>query len=197
MIYHGDCGCPCQLPSHGSTICHPHAGLLQLTLWEYLIILVRYHCHFFFVSTSLVWWSSSQSCPIGFWSTTGIMPQTCLLNIMVARLGRPWPIGIVHNCNSAMFLFLPDLAHFLDIGFINLMQASTCPLLWWWYANDIVCSMLIDLQKCLNFSETKLVPASDISFHGIPYSVNIDDTALMSYSADSPCSFLMIGNLLL
>ena len=57
--------------------------------------------------------------------------------------------------------------------------------------------MLIDLQTCLNFSETKLVPASDISFCGIPYSVNIDDTALMRCSTDSPCSFLMIGNLLL
>ena len=48
--------------------------------------------------------------------------------------------------------------------------------------------MLIDLQKCLNFSETQLVPASDISLRGIPYSANIADTALMRCSADSPCN---------
>ena len=49
MFYHGDCGCPYQLPSYGSTDHHPHAELLQLTLWEYLKTLMRYHCHFFFV----------------------------------------------------------------------------------------------------------------------------------------------------
>ena len=152
---------------------------------------------FLCLSTSLIWWSSLWSCYSGFWSTTGIMPQTCVLNIIVTRLGRPWPIGIVCTCNSAMFLSLPDLVHFLNVCFMNLMQALTCPLLWWWYATDAACSTLIDLQKHQNFSETKLVPASGISFHSIPYSVNIADTALMRCSADSPCNFLMIGNLLL
>ena len=50
MICHGDCGHPCQLPSHGSMDHHPHTELIQLTLWENLKILVRYHCHFFFAS---------------------------------------------------------------------------------------------------------------------------------------------------
>ena len=46
MTCHGGCGHPCQLLSHGSMAHHPHAGLLQLTLWEYLKTLVKYHCHF-------------------------------------------------------------------------------------------------------------------------------------------------------
>ena len=37
-----------------TTVCHPHAELLQLTLWEYLKILVIYCCHSFFVSL-LAW----------------------------------------------------------------------------------------------------------------------------------------------
>ena len=152
---------------------------------------------FFCLSTNLMWWSSLQSCPIGFQSTTGIMPWTCLLNIIVIGLGSPWPIGIVCKCNSTMFLSLPDSVHFLNVCIINLMQALTCPLLWWWHVDDTACSMLIDLQKCLNFSETKFVPASDILFCGILYSANIAVTAMMRCSTDSPCSFLMIGNLLL
>ena len=147
------------------------------------------------LSTNLLWWSSSQSYPIGLQSTTGIMPWTCLLNISVAGLGNPWPIGIVHICNTAIFLLLPDSAHFLNVHFINLMQASTCPLLWWWYADDTACSTLIDLQNCLNLSETKFVPVSDIILCRIPYSANIAVTALMRCSTDSPCSVLMMGNL--
>ena len=48
--------------------------------------------------TSLLWFLSLQSCLIGLQSKTGMMPQTCLLNINVARLGKPWPNGIVHIC---------------------------------------------------------------------------------------------------
>ena len=149
------------------------------------------------LSTNLLWWSSSQSCLIGLQSNIGIMPRTHLLSISVAGLSKPWPIDIVHICNRAMFLSLPDSAHFLNLHFINLMQASTCPLLWWWYADDIGCSMLIDLQNCLSLSETKFLPASDIIFCSIPCSVNIAVTALMRCSTDSPCNLLMMGNLLL
>ena len=55
------------------------------------------------------------------------------------------------------------------------------------------CSTLIDLQNCLNLSETKFFPASDIIFHSIPYLVNIAVTALMRCSADSPCNLLKMG----
>ena len=53
------------------------------------------------------------------------------------------------------------------------------------HADDTDCSILIDLQKHLNFSETKLVPVSDISLHGIPYSANMADTVFMRCSTDN------------
>ena len=112
------------------------------------------------LSMSLPWWSSSRSCPMGLQSRTGIMPQTCLLNSNVARLGKPGLNGVVHICNRAMFMSLPDSAYFLNVCFINVIQASTCLLLWWWYANDIACFTLTALQNCRNLSETKFVPVS-------------------------------------
>ena len=126
-----------------------------------------------------------------------MMPQTCLLNSIVAGLGKSGPNGVVCICNKAIFMSLPDSAHFLNVCCINLIHASTCPLLWWWYANDTACSTLIVLQNCQNLSETKFVPASDIIFWGIPYSANIILTALVRFSADSPTNLLMMGNLLL
>ena len=46
MIYFGDYGHHCQLPSHGSTVCHLLTGPLQLTLLGYKKTLVGYYCHF-------------------------------------------------------------------------------------------------------------------------------------------------------
>ena len=47
-----------------------------------------------------------------------MMPQTCLLNMSVARLGKLWPSGIVHICSRAIFTSLPELVHFLNVCFI-------------------------------------------------------------------------------
>ena len=107
---------------------------------------------------------SSQSCPIGLQSRTGMMPQTCLLSSSVAGLGKPGPNGEVCICNRAIFMSLPDLAHFLNVCLINLIQPSTCPLLWWWYTDDVAYSTLIALQKFWILSETKFVPVSDIIY---------------------------------
>ena len=51
------------------------------------------------LSTSLLWCSSSESVPIGFWSKTGMILQTCLLNINVVRLSKPWSNTVVWLCN--------------------------------------------------------------------------------------------------
>ena len=114
--------------------------------------------------TSLLWWCSSQSCMMGLQSKTGMMPWTFLLNINVARLSKPWPNDILRICSRDIFMSLPKLAHFLNVHFMNLIQASTCPLLWWWNTNVTACSMLIVLQNCQNLSATKLVHASNIIF---------------------------------
>ena len=53
---------------------------------------------------------------------------------------------------------------------MNLMHASTCPLFWWWYNDDIACSMFTFFQNYLNLSEVKLLLMSDIVFFGKPYS---------------------------
>ena len=58
------------------------------------------------------------------------MPQTCLLNNSFAGLSKPGPNGVVHICSRAIFMSLPDSADFLNVRLINLIQASTCLLLW-------------------------------------------------------------------
>ena len=45
MTSHGGYGHQCQLPSHGSMIHCLLTGPLQLTLWEYMQILVKHHCY--------------------------------------------------------------------------------------------------------------------------------------------------------
>ena len=45
--------------------------------------------------TSILWCSSSKSSPTGFLSITGMILWTGQLNINVARLGKPWPSGVV------------------------------------------------------------------------------------------------------
>ena len=119
------------------------------------------------LSMSLLWWSSSQSLMRGLQSSTGMMLQTCLLNINVARFSNPWPNGMVWIWRRAIFMSLPESAHFLNVHFMDFIQASTCPLLWWWYADDIACSTLIALQNWWNLSAVMLVPTSDIILQGI------------------------------
>ena len=49
-------------------------------------------------------------------------------------------------------------------AFYELYKALICPLLWWWYADNMACSSLINLQNCQNLSATKVVLTSDIIF---------------------------------
>ena len=42
---------------------------------------------------------------------------------------------------------LPESAHFLNVHFMNFMQASTWLLLWGWYAEDVACSILSNLKN--------------------------------------------------
>ena len=53
---------------------------------------------------------------------------------------------------------------------MSFIHNSTCPLLLWWYDDDVACSMFISLQDCLNLSEIKLPPSSNIIFFSKPYS---------------------------
>ena len=56
--------------------------------------------------------------------------------------------------------------------------------------NDAASSMLRVLQKLLNFSETKLLPASDINLAGMIF------TVAMRFSADNPSIVFITRNLL-
>ena len=130
-------------------------------------------CSFLYcLFTNAVWCSSSLSVLIGGLSIIGIMPLTGQLNNNVAGLGRPQPSDVDLICSRAMCMSLPESKHFFMVHFINLMQASTCPLLWWWHDDYTACSIFRLLQKFCNFSEIKLPPASDIILLGMSYSEN-------------------------
>ena len=79
---------------------------------------------------------------------------------------------------------------------MNVMQASTCPLLWWLYDDDTACLMLNLLQKHLNFSVMKLVPESDTIFYGNKHLAKIILQLLLRYSAAGPSTHLTVGMLL-
>ena len=143
-----------------------------------------------------LWCSSSLSTPTSDLSIIGIMPLIGRLNSIVAGVGSPCPSGVVHFCNMAMCESLVESKCFFSVGFINFMQASTCPLLWWWYGDKNACSMFRLFQKVLNLSETKLLPESDIIFLGIPYSAKIILHVNIRLSADRSLVFLLIENLL-
>ena len=80
---------------------------------------------------TFLWCSSSLSILIGFLYITDIMPHTGQLNSNVAGLGRPWPSGVVLICSNTMCISPPESEHFFIVWLMNLMQASTCLLLWW------------------------------------------------------------------
>ena len=75
------------------------------------------------------------------------------------------------------------------------MHASTCPLLWWWYEEFMVWSISSCLQYCLNWSDIKLMPASDNFFSSLN-SVNMIFAALIRSSTDNPSALFTTGNLL-
>ena len=149
------------------------------------------HC----LSTNALWCSSSLSVPIGglFF---GIMPLTGWLDNNVAGLQRPCLSSVVLICSRAMCMSFLELTHFIIVHFINLMHASTCPLLWLWYEDDTTCSIFRFLQKFLNFPQIKLPPASNIIVLGIPCSENTTLNAAIKLSADSPSVFFTTTNLL-
>ena len=64
------------------------------------------------------------------------------------------------------------------------------------YNDYTACLMLSMLQKFLNFSETKLLSASDINLCGIQYSANMNFTVAMRFSAHNASILFITGNLL-
>ena len=80
--------------------------------------------------------------------------------------------------------------------FTNLMHALAWPLLWWFYDDDISCSMFSYWQNVLHFSENKAVPASDIMLYGSPYSANTILQHLMSCSSYRSYALFTMVNLL-
>ena len=115
-----------------------------------------------------------------FLSIRGHMPLTGWLNNNVAGLGRPCPSHVVLICSNTMCISPPESAYFFIVCLMNLMRVSTCLLHWWWYNDNTACSMLRLLQKFLNFSEMKLLPASVINLWGMPYSANNIFTAAIT-----------------
>ena len=71
---------------------------------------------------------------------------------------------------------------------MNLMHASMCPFLLWWYDDNIAFSMLRFLQNHLNLSETKLPPAPGIIFFAKPYYEKLH--ARIKLSVDRSSAFL-------
>ena len=61
---------------------------------------------------NFIWCSSSLSMLTGFLSITGITPCTRWLNSSVARLGIPYPSGVVWICSNAMWMSPPESVHF-------------------------------------------------------------------------------------
>ena len=84
---------------------------------------------------------------------------------------------MLHNvaliCNKAMWISSLVLIHFygaLYEFYTSFYMSFTCLLLYGWHDDDIAFSMFIFLQNCLNLSEIKLPPMSDIIFYGNPNS---------------------------
>ena len=79
------------------------------------------------------------------------------------------------------------LMHFLIVHFTNLMHASSCPFLWWYYDDDVdeVFAELLNI-----FSETKLPPASAIIFLVKAYSEKRNLLASIKLSVDRSPAFL-------
>ena len=67
---------------------------------------------------------------------------------------------------------------------------------WWWYDEVKAWSIFNYLQNCLNQSDIKFVPVSEIIFFGSPNSVGTILAALIRSSANKPPAFFMIGNLM-
>ena len=113
MNGHGDCGLLFQQLSHGSMVYHLLTELLQLTLWEEMQRLVRYHCYFF-AACLLTCYDAHYHYlhPLVFCLKIGMIPHTGWLNSNVAGLSKPCPSGIVLICNNAMLISPLESVHF-------------------------------------------------------------------------------------
>ena len=89
-----------------------------------------------------------------------------LLNRSVARLGKPGIISVDLICNKEIYMSVLVSKHFFMVLFYK-HYASTSPLLWWLYDDCTVWCMPSPLQKFLNFSDMKFVPASETILLGI------------------------------
>ena len=70
-------------------------------------------------------------------------------------------------------------------------------LLWYLYDDHMAYLMFIFMQTSLMFSDTKLVPVSDIIFLGSPYSVKLILQHEIGLFADHFTVYCTIGDLLL
>ena len=105
------------------------------------------------------------------------------------------PSSVIWICSNAMWMSPPESTHFYSA--LNEFDAgSDLSVTLVWYADDTVWSMLSLLQKLLNFSETKLVPVSDINLCSIPYSINMTFVVVVKLSVDNPSILFITGNLL-
>ena len=133
MLSCGGCGLPCQLLSHGVhgllSSCWTTTADPMRERWQ---ILVKHHFYFSVVCLLACFDVCHHSLSKQvLQSKTGMIPQTCLLNISVAKFGNHWSSRVVWICSRAMFMSPPELAHVLNVHFKNMMHTSTCLLLWW------------------------------------------------------------------
>ena len=77
---------------------------------------------------------------------------------------------------------------------MNFIHAS--PLLWLWYDEVMVCSMLSFLQNCLKLSDIKFVNSSATIFFQSPNSVDIILMTLIRLAVERPPFFSTTGNVL-
>ena len=133
---------------------------------------------------------------MGFLLIWGIRALTGLLNKGVTGLGSTTHIGINLISIKRKINVSIVIKGILMVCLTNLMHASICLLLWWWYDKAMAWSIFCCLQNCLNWSYTKFMPASETIFFGSPNSANAILAALVRSSAHIPSAFFTVGNLL-
>ena len=90
-------------------------------------------------------------------------------------------MGVEHTCNRARYTSSLVSRHFFMVHFMNFTYTSACPLHWWLYYNDTAWWIFRHLQNSQNFSRTRVLLPSDITFLGSLYSENIILYTLINY----------------
>ena len=85
---------------------------------------------------------------------------------------------------------------FFIVHFMNVLHASTCPLLWGLYDDNTACHNLSFLQRFLNLSEIKFVHTSETVLQGSPYSGRIILCVFIMLTVLNPSTSFTNRNLL-